>query len=102
MELKKLRRRATAGLATIATRRFRKSGIYWLTEPGIVPAQVSAMARNADDLRLRAKRFAIRILKCANGLPRTVAGITVARQLGTSGLFGLSQFSRGLPWPLAR
>ncbi len=43
------------------------------------------MARNADELRLRAKRFAIRVLKCANGLPRTVAGATVARQLARSG-----------------
>ena len=43
------------------------------------------MPRNADELRLRAKRFAIRILKCANGLPRTVAGTTVAHQLARAG-----------------
>jgi four helix bundle protein len=40
---------------------------------------------NAEDMRKRTKRFALRILKLADSLPRTSSGRTIAGQVARSG-----------------
>ena len=40
---------------------------------------------NDGDLKVRTKKFALRVLKLVNSLPRTTAGRTVANQLARSG-----------------
>jgi four helix bundle protein len=40
---------------------------------------------NADDMKLRTKKFALRILKLADSLPRSITGRTPARQMARSG-----------------
>ena len=40
---------------------------------------------NAQEMRTRTKQFALRILKLAESLPRTVSGRTLANQIARSG-----------------
>ena len=53
--------------------------------PALLMQSRRTMNERAEQLRRRAKRFAIRILKFAKGLPKDPATTTVAHQLARSG-----------------
>jgi hypothetical protein len=42
--------------------------------------------KTAEDLKLRTKRFAIKVLDCVDTLPSTVSAQALARQLARAGL----------------
>jgi hypothetical protein len=56
---------------------------------------------DADDLKKRTKRFALRILKLIAALPKTVEGRVIGGQLAKAGYLGWSKLSRRMPWQVA-